>query len=367
MKDKQLTFIIISPGFAIDEKDSTCLPLQQNLIKAINRNFPGIKIIILALRYPSIQSEYDWYGNKVITFGRRNKGKISTFFLWRKVWLCLKKLNKENNIKGLLSFWMGECALLGNRFGKRYDINHYCWVLGQDAKKENKHAWRMQSNQQELVALSDFIVEELYKNHSIIPGHIIPPGIDAAEFSKKIVERDIDVMGAGSLISLKQYELFINIVFRLKEIFPGIKATLCGKGPEEENLKNLISFFKLEDTISLAGERPHAEVMEMMQRTKVFIHPSSYEGFGVVCIEALYAGAQVISFCKPMNEEIQRWHIVKEENEMLQKAIELLHKADIDNMPVMIFSMDDCAKKMMHLFGYNKASFLKSSAHASNY
>ena len=73
MKDTRPTFIIISPGFAVDEKDSTCLPLQQNLIKAINKNFPSIKIIIVALQYPFIPSEYEWNGNKVISFGSRTK------------------------------------------------------------------------------------------------------------------------------------------------------------------------------------------------------------------------------------------------------------------------------------------------------
>ena len=367
MKDKQSTFIIISPGFAKDEKDSTCLPLQQNLIRAINRNYPSVNIIILALQHPAVPSKYDWYENKVIAFGRRSKGKISTLLLWRKVWLCIKKLHKENNVKGLFSFWAGECALIGNRFGKKYGIKHYCWILGQDAKKENKYANRLRQNPEELIALSDFIAEEFYKNHYAIPLHIIPPGIDTTQFLKDEPERNIDVLAAGSLISLKQYEIFISIVFKLKKIFPGIKAALCGKGPEEKKLKKLISSFDLEDNIFLLGEKPHAEVLAMMQQTKIFIHPSSYEGFGVVCIEALYASAHVISFCKPMYEPIENWHIVKNEDEMLHKALDLLQNDNLEYTSVMPFSIDDCAKKIMQLFNYNRTDFFNPSVHASDY
>ena len=54
-----------------------------------------------------------------------------------------------------------------------------------------------------------------------------------------------------------------------------------------------------------------------MQRTKIFLHTSSYEGFSGACLEALYAGAHVISFCEPMKQKIDHWHIVKDEKEML--------------------------------------------------
>jgi len=351
MKDMRPTFIIISPGFARDEKDSTCLPLQQNLIKAINKNFPSIKIIIVALQYPLIKSEYEWNGNKVISFGSRTKGKLYTLLLWRKVWLCLKKLRQENNVKGFLSFWAAECALIGNRFGKKYSIKHRCWILGQDARKENKHIKRMKPQPEELVALSDFIAEEFNRNHYIFPAHIITPGIDPTQFTHNVPERNIDVLGVGSLIPLKQYEIFIQIIATLKEKFPFINTVISGSGPEEEKLKTLIATYKLEKNIALIGEIPHEEVLLLMKRSKIFLHPSNYEGFGVVCIEALYAGAHVISFSKPMNAAIDQWHIVTNEIGMLGQSVALLQDEHIDHKSVLFSSMDNCAAKMVKLFG----------------
>jgi glycosyltransferase involved in cell wall biosynthesis len=351
MKDMHPALIIISPGFAMDESDSNCLPLQQNLIKAINKNYPSIKIIIVALQYPLIQSAYFWNGNKVITFGSRTKGKFHTLLLWRKLWQCLKQLKKENNVQGLLSFWAAECALIGSRFGKKYNIKHQCWILGQDAKKDNKHIRRMKPLPEELVSLSDFITNEFYNNHGIRPAHIVSPGINPLQFVNNMPERNIDVIGVGSLIPLKQYEIFIRIIAAVKENFPLINTVISGKGPEENKLKELISFYKLEKNVTLIGEISHEEVLAMMQRAKVFLHPSNYEGFGVVCIEALYAGAHVVSFSKPMKEEIKHWHIVANEIEMLGQTLQLLQNKDIEYNRVLFNSMDDCATKMVKLFG----------------
>ena len=80
-----------------------------------------------------------------------------------------------------------------------------------------------------------------------------------------------------------------------------VKAVLIGEGPERMKLQSLITALGLQSNISLTGELSHPEVLQWMQRTKIFLHPSSYEGFGVVCIEALHAGAHVISFVKPMD------------------------------------------------------------------
>ena len=100
------------------------------------------------------------------------------------------------------------------------------------------------------------------------------------------------------------------------------------------------------------GMVDHATVLQTMQRAKILLHPSSYEGFGTVCVEALYAGAHVISFVQPMHHTIKNWHIVTTKEEMQTKALEIL-QSDIKYEPVLVYSMDEIAKKVMHLFGYS--------------
>ena len=88
------TFIILIPGFPVDETDTTCLPAQQLLVKEINKLYPSIEIIVLTFQYPFHNKEYSWYGNRVIPFNGRNKNGISRLITWIKVYRQLSKLKK---------------------------------------------------------------------------------------------------------------------------------------------------------------------------------------------------------------------------------------------------------------------------------
>jgi glycosyltransferase involved in cell wall biosynthesis len=207
-----------------------------------------------------------------------------------------------------------------------------------------------------LVALSDFLAQEFFKNHSVNPAHVIPIGIDISLYPSGPVERDIDVLGVGSLIALKQFDIFIKVIGELIKTRPLISTMICGKGPEKDRLQSLIRELKLDHNILLAGEMGHPEILQLMQRSRVFLHSSSYEGFGMVCLEALYAGAQVISFCKPMDGSIAHWHVAGSQEEMLQLMDEILQNPGIDHRPILPYSMYDCAVAVMKLFDYRKAS-----------
>ena len=345
--------MILTPGFPANERDDTCLPFLQQLIKAINKEFPTISIIILSFQYPLKAHEYVWNNNKVVCFGGKNKGKLLRRILWLKVWRKLKDLNKRNNIKELFSMWLGECALLGKRFGEKYNIEHKAWVLGQDARLGNKYVKRMKPTPGELIAISDFIANELFANYLIRPTQIIPNGVDNTLFNMAPAERTIDVMGAGSLIVLKQYHLFIGIILDVKKTYPAIESFIAGKGPEKESLQSLITNLQLEDNISLPGEVAHGRLLGLMQRSRIFLHPSSYEGFSMSCLEALFAGCHVISFCKPMEEDIEHWHVVKTKEEMVAKALELLAQTGLEHKAVMPYSIDETANSMMKLYSSN--------------
>ena len=90
-----------------------------------------------------------------------------------------------------------------------------------------------------------------------------------------------------------------------------------------------------------------------MQRTKIFLHTSNYEGFSTVCLEALYAGCHVISFVQPMKHDIDHWHIVQTKEEMISKVLHLLNDASTQYESVLAYSMDESAKSVMNLFSYD--------------
>jgi hypothetical protein len=67
----------------------------------------------------------------------------------------------------------------------------------------------------------------------------------------------------------------------------------------------------------------------------------------------LYAGAHVISFTKPMHQQIPHWHIVSTKEEMIARALELLRDHHAVYSSVLPFDMNDSAKQFMKLFQYD--------------
>jgi glycosyltransferase involved in cell wall biosynthesis len=344
------TLVILTPGFPKDEADSTCIPDRQIFVRILKETYPDLHIVALSFQYPYQPKKYNWHGVEVIAIGGKNKSGLQRRVTWAGAWHELKKLNKENDVIGLLSFWLDECAYIGDKFAKKNKLKHYSWLLGQDARAGNKYVDRIQPNGKNLIALSDFLVNEFERNYGIIPQHVVPGAIDPAEFKPSSAKRDIDILGAGSLIPLKQFNVFIDIINGLKDQHPEIKAAICGKGHELDELQAQIKQLGLENNITLMGEMPHEKVLELMQRAKVFMHTSNYEGFGIVCLEALHAGTKVVSFAQPMQIVIENWHIVKTADEMQQTANKILNDKKIVYESVLPYQTVDAAKAVMQLF-----------------
>jgi glycosyltransferase involved in cell wall biosynthesis len=351
MKKRSKTLVILTPAFPGTESETHWVPTQQLFVATLKNNYPHLQIIVLSFYYPYLTSEYEWNELPVYCFNGTKKRKARRIFFWNSIWRKLKMIRRENEVIGLFSFWCGECALMGRYFGKLYGIPHYCWLCGQDARRSNKMVSFIRPVPHELIAMSDFLVEEFHRNHGIRPAHMIPNGIDPEVFPLVHVhDRDIDIMGAGSLSHIKRYDLLVEVVAALKPLFPAIRAVHCGEGEAREAIRESIEHAGLDDHLFLLGERSHEETLALMQRSRVFLHTSAYEGFGVVCLEALYAGAQVISFCKPMQADIPNWHIADDVADMVGKAARVLNDPDPVYRPVLPYTMDDTVRAVMALF-----------------
>ncbi|MFC0513794.1 glycosyltransferase family 4 protein [Mucilaginibacter angelicae] len=356
---KHKTLIILTPGFPEHEGDSTCIPPQQVFVKALKELHPELNIVVLTFQYPFFSREYEWHGVRVIAFGHPSNSRIIRRFTGLKVLTVLHKLHKESHIIGMLSFWLGKCAYIGNMFAKKYDLKHYTWLLGQDAKAGNKYFAKAKPTADRLIALSDFLVREFTKNYGITPAHVIPVGIDVTRFKKSYAKRDIDIVGAGSLIPLKQYNVFLEVIAMLKISMPDIKAVIVGDGSEMKHLKKMVTALDLADNISFTGRLAHDEVLQWMQRSKVFVHTSNYEGFGAVCLEALYAGAQVVSFVKPMDAAIENWHIAADKQTMVKRLEKILTSQETTYQSVLPFTIERNVKAMVKLFDQSEAATVR--------
>ena len=351
MKENSQALIILTPGFPANETDSTCLPFPQLFVKTLSQVNPSLQVIVLAFQYPFVKKEYRWNNLQVIAFGGRNKGKFNRLMVWKAVLKKVQTIVKQQPVIGILSFWLGECGLIGKYAAKKYRLKHFTWLLGQDARANNRYVSFVRPHAQSLIALSDYIAGEFYRNYKIKPANIIPPGVNTNEAVVKDRVRDIDVLGAGSLIPLKQYVIFVTVIARLAVTHPSIRAVLCGDGIQWELLQKLIDGTGLSVNIELCGELSNDAVKALMRRSKILLHPSSYEGFATVYTEALYAGAHVVGFCQPMNEIFKNQHVVKTPEEMTARVDALLNDTNLNHDSVITWPIEATCQKVLALYG----------------
>lgn len=348
----QPTLVVISPGFPKDEHDSTCLPAQQMFFKTFRKQYPTLNIIVLALHYPYTTQTYRWNKIDVIPLNGRRYGRWARPMLWLVATRQLRRLSARSNHLQILSLWCQETALIAARFSRRAGVHHWSWILGQDARASNFFVRWIRPKPHRLIALSDFLADTFEQNHAIRPRYIIPNALDYTLFNPNPTSaRTTDILGVGSLILLKRFDIFLAIVARLKQTFPGIRAVLCGKGPEEKRLQRMTRDLALDKNVTFLGECAHYDTLKMMQSSKILLHPSSYEGYSTACLEALYAGCEVVSFTRAEKADIPQWHIVESPDEMAAKC-ETILRATSNLFPVKVHAAEDTTRMLGNLLGY---------------
>jgi glycosyltransferase involved in cell wall biosynthesis len=97
----------------------------------------------------------------------------------------------------------------------------------------------------------------------------------------------------GRLEYAKNYEFLIKIFSEILKIKPEAIAVLIGGGPEEKKYRGLIKTLGLEDKFFLLGSIPGAS--RLIKAFDLFVLPSRYEGLSITLIEALFAGARILT------------------------------------------------------------------------
>jgi glycosyltransferase involved in cell wall biosynthesis len=150
----------------------------------------------------------------------------------------------------------------------------------------------------EIIAVSEHTAGKL-KNELNVKNiiHIIPNGIDLETIKKvKPSSKKSDIIFAGRLLLHKNVDMLIRSVFLLKNDFPNITCYIVGEGPERKNLEKLTQTLKLEKNITFFNFfEEQNKLYALMKSSKIFVFPSTREGFGLVVLEANACGIPVIT------------------------------------------------------------------------
>jgi glycosyltransferase involved in cell wall biosynthesis len=217
---------------------------------------------------------------------------------------------------------MSECALIGNRVAKKYNLPHFVTLMGQDALAQNRYLKLFANSNVHIAALSEQQANEFGKNSTLNVHKVIPFGLQPTDFdSINEVQKDIDVIGVGTLSELKNFSAFINVIAKLAKTKSSIRSVIIGDGEKKTELEQQIEHLGLTKQVTLYGALPRKETLRQMQRSKVLLHLSRYESQAYVFSEALMSGCFVVSNAVGIAEPSSRWQLVNTENEAVN-AIE---------------------------------------------
>jgi L-malate glycosyltransferase len=132
---------------------------------------------------------------------------------------------------------------------------------------------------------------------------LVPNGVDLQHIASIVTsEETSDFIFVGRLIKEKHVDLLVRAFGILSSEQPHLRLLIIGEGPEMDAIKKIIQELSLEERIILRGfSVDHQDIIAQMKSAKVFVNPSTREGFGITALEALACGIPVVTVNHPAN------------------------------------------------------------------
>jgi glycosyltransferase involved in cell wall biosynthesis len=340
-----INLVILTPGFASDEKDTTAFPSLQLFTKFLSSHYPSLNIKIITFHYPFHAGKYAWNGIQVNSFAGKGR-KWYKPFLWLKILIFLFRLRKSAGITIIHSFWLSETVFIGWLFCRVTGTGFLATAMGQDVTKQNKYLQILRLFSFNLIMISEFQSRYLKPFGKSNVFKIIPFGIDPSYFQGMTNKRATDVLGVGSLNSVKDYDQFLSVIEILVSRFPGICCKIIGEGIEKVHLKEVASAKGVDKNILFTGELSYEKVIAEMESAKLLLHTSRFEGQALVIMEALAAGQYVVTTPVGIATSLHSKKLMTGTTveELSGHMISFLEQAHPDFTPDIHFTIEDTCK-----------------------
>ncbi len=163
-----------------------------------------------------------------------------------------------------------------------------------------------------VIAISESVKQVLIKNKEVFRNsslEVIHYGFDRSSFRSQVAEirgglilPPIALGTVSRLSSEKNVHLIIEAYSELRKKFNLSNLRIIGVGPLESDLKSLCIKLGVESQVEFLGKKK--EIAEFMNDLDVFILASSFEGFGMVLVEAMAIGKRIVASRNSAIEEI---------------------------------------------------------------
>ncbi len=219
-----------------------------------------------------------------------------------------------------------------------------------------------------LLSTSNCMAKELskYTNKYI---EILPFGIDTERFRKLNKERDLSTCVIGNVKTLAP-RYGVDVLIKAFKILCDRNETkklyleILGRGPQREELEQLVRELELEDRVTFVGFIPNHELPKYYDRFSVAVFLSNAESFGVSAIEAMSCECPIVvsdaeGFCEIVDDGINGCIVSRQNPDDTASAIEYLLKnyelaqkyARAGREKVkFLYQWEKCVDKMLELY-----------------
>lgn len=342
--------LLLTPGFPNDDNDFLCTPPVQDYLLKYREIFPETKFSVVAFQYPYNRINYNWNGIDVYALGGNNL-LANKIFVWINAIKAAKSVSRILPVTTIHSLWLGDCALVGYYLSGKLKCHHICTLMGQDVQASNYYLKILNNEKIKIISLSQNQSDEFYKITNRQVDEEIFWGIEDQDYRIND-ERKIDLLAVGSLIQLKNYELLIKTVAEIVKDFPKLVCKLVGEGPDFSKLKTMAANYGVDNNIEFMGLSPRKDIFKLMKQSKIFIHPSKFEGSGFVFAEALANGMNIVSFNVGYAKQSVKWLVANDDCAFISHTKNLLFSR-LSYEPFNIFPISETVRKYHQLYNSN--------------
>lgn len=170
----------------------------------------------------------------------------------------------------------------------------------------------------EVLSVSQFTVDRMREWCQLDPARfrVLPNMIDLAAHSpaprrSELVEHyGLDgkrvLMTLARLDSRERYkgiDEVLEVLPTMLQTEPRLTYLVAGSGDDQERLRDKARALGLESVVRFLGYLPDGEKLDTLRLADAFVMPGSGEGFGIVYLEALACGVNVVGSCLDASEE----------------------------------------------------------------
>ena len=191
-------------------------------------------------------------------------------------------------------------------FGKKIVITEHwsAYRKGFNLSQGNRARKRIENifhHQIPVIAVSNALMHDIknFAGTGDFSQFIVPNIVDTDLFypakSDKNSQRPIRFLMVASWAPIKRPFLVLEAFKKMAAENKNIQLFIIGAGYQWDAMFQFVKENNLEDHVFFLGRKKRKEIADELRETTVFLHPSDYETFSVVCAEAQCCGIPVIA------------------------------------------------------------------------